>query len=64
MAREKELYRANLACLRERFGDVATITQGAAADYIGCDRRVIKKMDVLVAGTTRVSVVKLASALS
>lgn len=64
MPREKELYRENLVLLRENFGDVATINITQAAKYAGCDPRAIKKMNVMVNGTKRVSVTKLASALS
>lgn len=64
MPREKELYRENLLLLRERFGDVATITIKDASEYLGCDPRTIKKMNVFASGTKRVSVTKLASVLS
>lgn len=64
MAREKELYRENLHHLREAFGDVATINLTQASKFAGCDPRAIKRMGVCVQGTTRVSVTKLASALS
>lgn len=64
MAREKELYRENLRLIREAFGEVATLNIKETSAYLGCDPRTVKKMNVFASGTKRVSVTKLASALS
>lgn len=64
MPREKELFRDNLQLLRDRFGDVMTVEMKPAAEYLGIDVRTLKKMDVFVKGSKRVSLAKLASALS
>jgi len=64
MPREKELFRDNLQLLRDRFGDVMTVEMKPAAEYLGIDVRTLKKMDVFVKGSKRVSLAKLASTLS
>ena len=64
MPKEKELFRDNLQLLRDRFGDVMTVEMKPAAEYLGIDVRTLKKMDVFVKGSKRVSLAKLASALS
>ena len=64
MPREKELFRANVELIRERFGDTMTLTMKDAADYVGVDVRTLKKFDVFLPNSKIVSVPKLARILS
>lgn len=64
MPREKELFRENLCLLREEFGDAMTAEMKPVAKYLGIDVRTLRKMDVFVCGSKRVSIPKLARILS
>lgn len=64
MPRKKELYRENLALLREEFGDVLTAELKPVAKYLGMDYRTLKQMDVFVRDSKRVSLPKVARMLS
>lgn len=43
MPREKEDFRDNLVMLKEKFGDVATVSIKSASEYVGKDERVLKR---------------------